>query len=149
MVKAGDRPGLALEPLIALAIRGEVRREYLDRDRAIEPRVAGFVDFTHAARADERLNLKHTEPVATLHDPARCCGGRVVCLERESAQQFDRGALRKAARVLVCRQQRLDFRLQRQIPAAQLAQTCRPLVRRPVQGLLKHLLDAIPARGVH
>ena len=32
-------------------------RENLDRNRAIEPRVAGFVHLSHPARADERQDL--------------------------------------------------------------------------------------------
>ena len=39
------------------------RREDLDRDGAIEPRVAGLVDFAHATRAEWRLNFVRPKPV--------------------------------------------------------------------------------------
>ena len=38
----------------------------LDRDRAIEPRVARSVDLTHAARADQRDDLIRAETAAEL-----------------------------------------------------------------------------------
>jgi hypothetical protein len=39
----------------------ERRRENLDRDGAIEPRIAGAIDFTHTACADERDNFINAE----------------------------------------------------------------------------------------
>ena len=37
--------------------RGESRRQRLDRDHAVEPRVAGAIDLAHAARAERRQDL--------------------------------------------------------------------------------------------
>ena len=44
-----DRAGLAVEALAELRIGGEGFGKNLDRDGAIEPRVAGLVHLAHAA----------------------------------------------------------------------------------------------------
>ncbi len=49
MIERSDRARLALEAQIGIA--GNLGREDLDRDAAIEPRVAGLVDLAHPARA--------------------------------------------------------------------------------------------------
>jgi hypothetical protein len=51
VVQAGDRLRLALETRSAVRVGTDVRRKYLDVDRAIEAGVAGAVDLTHAAFA--------------------------------------------------------------------------------------------------
>jgi hypothetical protein len=45
MAERGERPGLALEPLLQRGIGGDVRREDFDGDRTIESRVARAIDF--------------------------------------------------------------------------------------------------------
>ena len=50
VVEGGDRPGLALEAGTRLGVGGQVVRQHLDGDLAIEPRVPRPVDLTHAAR---------------------------------------------------------------------------------------------------
>ena len=52
MVQGRDGASLALEAGPHIGIASDVARQDLDRDRAIEPRVAGPVDLAHAARAD-------------------------------------------------------------------------------------------------
>ena len=52
MGQRGDRPRLGLEPPPHLGIGGDVRRHDLDRDVAIEPRVARAIHLAHAAGAD-------------------------------------------------------------------------------------------------
>ena len=59
-----DRLGLALEPGERVGIRGEVRRQHLDRDVAVELRVSRPIDLAHAPRADRREDLVGTQPVA-------------------------------------------------------------------------------------
>ena len=49
-----DRLRLALEALAQLRIGGERARENLDRDGAVEARVARLVDLAHAAGAEQR-----------------------------------------------------------------------------------------------
>lgn len=50
----GERPGLALKPLLPIGIGGDVRREDFDRDGAIETCVARPQDLPHPAGANER-----------------------------------------------------------------------------------------------
>ncbi len=57
VIERRNRARLALEPLARLGIARHVRRQDLDRDGAIQARVAGFVDLAHAARAKGGLNL--------------------------------------------------------------------------------------------
>jgi hypothetical protein len=49
--------GFALEARKAVGISGEDGREDLERHVAIQLRIAGAIDLTHAARADERQDL--------------------------------------------------------------------------------------------
>ena len=51
VVQGGDRPGLALEALPPVAVRGEFRRQDFQRDPASELRVVGEKDLAHAAFA--------------------------------------------------------------------------------------------------
>jgi hypothetical protein len=57
MIELGNRAGFAVEPFAELRIRCECGRKNLDRDGAIEARVAGFVDLAHSAAAKERQDL--------------------------------------------------------------------------------------------
>ncbi len=57
MVQAGDRLGLALEPLLQIRVRGDLLRQALDGDGAVEAGVAGFVDLAHAACAQGGVDL--------------------------------------------------------------------------------------------
>jgi hypothetical protein len=61
MVQAREQPRFALEAGARVAVRPDVRRQDLDRDRAIEAGVACAVDFAHAARAEGRLDDVGTE----------------------------------------------------------------------------------------
>ena len=55
--EGGDGAGLALEARAALGVVAQFSRENLDRDRAIEARVAGLVDFAHPPGADQPEDL--------------------------------------------------------------------------------------------
>src|SRR5262245_47815036 len=74
VIQRRDQPCFAIESLAQDWIAGELRREYLDRDRAIEPRVAGAIDLTHSASADSGLNLVRPETSAGFKH-AREVGG--------------------------------------------------------------------------
>ena len=52
VVQARDGLRLALEPLLEIGVTGDVLGQDLDGDGAVQAGVAGFVDLTHAARAD-------------------------------------------------------------------------------------------------
>ena len=64
MRQRGDRLGLALEARERGRIGGQVRRQDLDRDLAIERRVARAVDLAHAARAERGDDLVLSERCA-------------------------------------------------------------------------------------
>ena len=57
VVQAGDGLGFPLQPLAEIGIVGDMRQDRLDGDAAVEPGVAGLVDFTHAASAEGGLDL--------------------------------------------------------------------------------------------
>src|SRR5438093_9938830 len=62
MIERGDRPRFGFEASAAIGAFRNVGRQELDRDRAIEPRIAALVDFAHPAHADERHDFVRSEP---------------------------------------------------------------------------------------
>jgi hypothetical protein len=50
MIQRGNGMGLAVKAFAELWVTRELRRQDLDRDRAIEAGVAGSVDLAHATR---------------------------------------------------------------------------------------------------
>ncbi len=64
MIERRDRARLAVEAFAQLRVGGERGGEDLDRHRAIEPRIPGAVDLTHAPRADERDDFISAEAYA-------------------------------------------------------------------------------------
>ena len=60
MIQRGEHPRLPLEAREPLGVGRERVRQELDRDIALELRVARAVHFTHAARTEQGLNLIHT-----------------------------------------------------------------------------------------
>src|SRR6202044_2827574 len=54
VIQRGDSAGFLLETLEAFGFVGDRRREDFEGDAAARARVARFVDFAHAARADQR-----------------------------------------------------------------------------------------------
>ena len=74
IVQCRDGARFALEARPRLRIGGERRRQPLDRDRAVEPRVAPAIHLAHAARAEQTGELIGTEA------RARGDGGQ-PCLE--------------------------------------------------------------------
>jgi hypothetical protein len=61
MVQRGERPGFAHEPRKAVRIAGEAIGQDLQRDIAIELRVAGSEHLPHPALADRRSDLVNAE----------------------------------------------------------------------------------------
>src|SRR5271169_2642070 len=57
MLQRGNGFGLALHALFQFGVRGEMRRQNLDGNDAVEPGVLGAIDFAHAAYAEERLDF--------------------------------------------------------------------------------------------
>ena len=58
-LKRGDGSRLALEARAELRVGRELRRQHLDRDHAIEPRVARLVDLAHPAGATEATQSRN------------------------------------------------------------------------------------------
>ena len=54
MIQHHQRLGFLLEAPQPIRVRHEILRQYLDRNLAIQPRVAGTKHFAHSARADAR-----------------------------------------------------------------------------------------------
>src|SRR5262245_35629943 len=67
MFEVRDRLRFAFDTLLPIAEHGCLRRQDLDRHRALEARVAGFVHFAHATGAGELENFVRTETGAWLH----------------------------------------------------------------------------------
>ena len=61
VVQRRNSPRFALEALLGLEIRRKMRRQDLDRDGAIQARVARTIHLTHAACAKRRLNFIGSE----------------------------------------------------------------------------------------
>jgi hypothetical protein len=64
MVQRGEDLRLAAEAREALLIVRERDRQHLDRDVAVESRVARAEHLAHAARADRREDVVWSEPCA-------------------------------------------------------------------------------------
>ncbi len=54
VLQIGDGAGFAVEALAGFLVSGEVRSEHLERNQAVQARVAAFIHFPHAARSNER-----------------------------------------------------------------------------------------------
>jgi hypothetical protein len=57
VAERGDRARFTIEAISQPRIGSERRRQDLDGDGAIEPRVTGAIDLAHAARAEGRNDL--------------------------------------------------------------------------------------------
>ena len=70
MIQTGNGFGFALEALLANGIIRKLRRQDLDGDRAVEPRVSRAEDFAHATCAQRRDNFIRTKlvPGSETHD---------------------------------------------------------------------------------
>ena len=66
-VSAATALRLALEARERVGVGREPRRQHLDRDVALEPRVARAIDLAHAARAEGRRDLVGAEASAGRH----------------------------------------------------------------------------------
>ena len=74
MIQCCEQTGLAPESREPIRVRGEDRREDLDRDVATQLRIARAIDFAHAARTQEGLNLIYADSMAIeprRHSPFR------------------------------------------------------------------------------
>ena len=61
MIQGGQCPGFARESGHAFGVGRECLRQNFDRHRALEPRIAGAIHLTHAARAEGGENFIRAE----------------------------------------------------------------------------------------
>lgn len=78
MIQLRDRVGFGVEAVAGLRIAGERLGQNLDRDRAVEARVASFADFSRLAGAEGRKDFVRAEASAGPegHDGIRIMPGR-------------------------------------------------------------------------
>lgn len=134
MIERRKHPRLSPEAGEALGIAGNGGQQDLDRDLAIERRVAGPVDLAHPARADTRRELIRADALP-LEAPYHA--GVVTPHHRWRLEK----ALLDA---LVRRQGRLHFQTQRLVAVAGLGQVrCAPIRgQRPCAR--EHLFQVLP-----
>ena len=63
MIQAAGRARFLLEPALAIGIARERRRQNLDRDLALQLRVAGAIDLPHAAGAEPAEDLESADSI--------------------------------------------------------------------------------------
>ena len=135
MIQRGEHPRLPLEAREPLGVARERVRQELDRDIALELRVARAVHLTHAARTEQGLHLIHTKSLAFHHQPR---------LVTSVVAPNHRGCLEKALRALVRRQQGLHLLAQRVVAAAGLGQVRRAPIRWQRPRAREHLFQTRP-----
>src|ERR1700728_1385745 len=132
MVKRRDGARLALEPLAEPCVRG------FDRDAAADPRVAGFVNLAHAARADQLFDFVGAQAGSRLELDGAGFGKQR--LHRPIENPLAIGSLDK---------QRPDLALQRFIGRARASQKGAALPGRTLERGLKQPVDLLPPFRIH
>ncbi len=117
----------------AIGIVGNGRQQDLDRDLAIQLRVAGSVDLAHPARADPRLDLIRADPLAL---EILCCEG---VLDLNRSRRFE-----EALGALVRRQERFHLLAQGLVASAGFGQVRRASFRWQRPRAREHLFQALP-----
>ena len=64
-----DGTRLVRQPGATAYVGCRVRRQDLQRDVAVEPRIAGSIDFAHTASTGEALNFKHADSRSRRQNP--------------------------------------------------------------------------------
>ncbi len=144
MRESRDGAGFVGKAHPAARIGCGVRRQHLDRDVAIEPRVAGPVDLAHPSGSDETLDLEDAEPHPTRENG---CGGTGWVDVRLTGAK--RTAGEKALGVAMSHEQRLHFLAQARIAATLAREKRRAVGFRPGKGRIEEREDAFPAVGSH
>ena len=81
----GDGLGLALEARERVGVRGQLRGKDLDRDVAVELRVARAVDLAHAPGAERREDLVGAEACSGGKRQVGCILGENTVIPRSGA----------------------------------------------------------------
>jgi hypothetical protein len=122
VAERGQRLRFSLESLLEIGIVSEMPGKKLDGDGATETGIPSLEDFAHPSGAQRLGDLVRTKLIARLQlaiDGLTATGGHV-------SPRRQRRLLRKAPRLFVCEEERLDFGAQRSIISARLGQERRP-----------------------
>ena len=134
-------------------IVGDVRRQDLDRDRAVEPRVARLVDLAHAAGAERRHDFVGAEPAAGGENRRlRCLRHRRWWADKRIGEEGFTGdgqPIEEAGARGVRRQQRLDFATQVIVVASRIGHESVALFGRQLNCGFKQRLRALPSLVSH
>ena len=119
-----------------LGIRGESRRQNLDRHLSPERCVRGAVYLAHPARAEERFDPIRPEQRAR-HDA-------VIATQQVDDDRPDRAIDREGFGMLGFGEQRVDLIAQLSIARARLLDECRSFARLLLEGRFEDLRHALP-----
>jgi hypothetical protein len=75
VIEGRNRARLFLEPVEAILVAGDFRRQDLYGDVASQPRIPGLVDDAHASAAESAENLVRAEQAASGDHGVRDCAG--------------------------------------------------------------------------
>jgi len=91
MIQRGGGASLLLEPLQSIRVLGERGWKHLDRHVALEPFIAGAVDLSHPARADEiSQQIRSQTSARRIPHPAKIIGRDLRRTCRDSRDLRDR-----------------------------------------------------------
>ena len=105
MIQRGEHTRFALQAREPVGVARERVRQELDRDIAIELRVARVVHLTHAARTEQGMHLIHTKAPAfnrhprlgTVSSPRTTAGASRKLFARSSDDKSDSTSSRSAS----------------------------------------------------
>ena len=141
MIQAGEGAGLMLETL-ACGIAIEMRSQDLNRDRTVEPCIAGAIHLAHAAGPDGRNNL-----VRTKARPSGEGRPRFLATRELTEAGLPRRILKQPIAFLLVSKQGLHLAPQFFVRA--LVKKRHPLTRLALQRIVVELLDLAPAVRMH
>ena len=139
-LSAASDARLALEPREPVGIIVNARGQDLDRDVAIEPRVARAIDLAHPADAQHPSISK-----MLMRRPV----SRALAGETRRAATSRAGVASNRAAEARLAEQRLHLGLERRITRARRVERCRTLVHRPCEHLAGQRFNAAPAVARH
>ncbi len=149
VIQRGGRPRFAREPGQRCWILRELRRDELERHRAVQPRVFGLVDDAHAAAGQPgddvvvRERLVDQRIAAGLMVAVAALAGELACGE------INRRSREEALGMVVCGEQRPDLVLQPLVATTGVAKIGVALERGHVERGLQQLIDVTPAVTAH
>ena len=139
-----DRTRLVRKAGATACVGGPVRRQDLQRDVTVEPRIAGPINFPHTASAGEALDLEHANARPGRQNPG---GGRRRVATGLGGANLSAG--QKPLRVTVCCQQRLHLVAQPDIVATRAGKKPAALHSGRRQSGVENHEHVLPSFGGH